>query len=118
MQLAARARTLSCIALAFVLMLTVTACAGGGGSSPPAPLNISPTAVSLDAGMSKTFVASGGTSPYTFSVVSGTGTVTSAGTYTTPDAAGSADVRVTDSGGQHADATVTIDAALAFAPGP
>ncbi len=75
-------------------------------------------AASLDAGMSKTFVATGGTPPYTFSVVSGTGTVTSAGTYTTPGAAGSADVRVTDAGGQHADATVTIDAAVAFAPGP
>jgi hypothetical protein len=73
---------------------------------------------SLDAGTSKTFVATGGTPPYTFSVVSGTGAVTSAGTYTTPGAAGSADVRVTDSGGQHADATVTIDAALAFSPGP
>src|SRR5690242_7064663 len=118
MQLAARARTLSCNALAFVLMLTVAACAGGGGSSPPAPLAISPTAVSLDAGMSKTFVASGGTPPYTFSVDSGTGTVTSTGIYSTPGAAGTADVRVTDSGGQHADASITIDAALAFTSGP
>jgi len=93
-------------------------CGGGGGSSPPAPLTIAPTAVTLDAGMSKTFVASGGTAPYTFSLDSGSGTVTSSGTYSTAGAGGgSADVRVTDSGGQHADATVTIDAALAFAPG-
>jgi hypothetical protein len=101
----------------------VSGCGGGGGSSPPpAPppppsLGISPTAASLDVGMSKTFVASGGTPPYTFSLVSGTGSVTSSGAYSTLGAAGTADVRVTDSGGQHADASVTIDSAVGFAPG-
>jgi hypothetical protein len=68
--------------------------------------------------MSKAFVASGGTPPYTFSLSSGTGTVTSTGTYSTPGVAGTADVRVTDSGGQHADATVTIDSAVGFKSGP
>ncbi len=101
----------------------LSGCGGGGGSSPPPTpppppsLSISPTAASLDVGMSKTFVASGGTPPYTFSVSSGTGSVTSAGTYSTLSAAGTADVRVTDSGGQHADASVTIDSAVGFVPG-
>lgn len=95
----------------------LSACAGGGGSSPPPLLTISPTSVTLDAGMSKTFVASGGTPPYSFSVVSGGGSVSSSGGYTTPGAAGSADVRVSDAGSQHADASVTIDSALGFAPG-
>ena len=39
------------------------------------------------------------------------------GTYSTLNAAGTADVRLTDSGGQHADASITIDSALGFAPG-
>ena len=57
----------------------LSGCGGGGGSSPsPAPppppsLSISPTAASLDVGMSKTFVASGGTPPYTFSTRFGDG---------------------------------------------
>jgi hypothetical protein len=67
--------------------------------------------------MSKTFVASGGTPPYTFSVFSGAGSVTASGTYSTLGAAGTADVRVTDSGGQHADASVMIASAVGFAPG-
>jgi len=101
----------------------LSGCGGGGGSSPPPvpppppSLSISPTAASLDVGMSKAFVASGGTPPYTFSLFSGTGSVTSSGAYSTPGAAGTADVRVTDSGGQHADASVTIDSAVGFAPG-
>jgi Domain of unknown function (DUF5122) beta-propeller len=92
---------------------------GGGGSSPPPPppLSISPTAATLDVGMSKTFVASGGTPPYTFSLFSGTGSVTSSGTYSTPGAAAMADVRVTDSSGQHADTNITIDSAVGFTPG-
>jgi hypothetical protein len=83
-----------------------------------AVLGITPTSVTLDVGMSKTFVPSGGTAPYSFSVVSGTGSVGPDGTYTTPGAAGSADVRVSDAGGAHADATVTIDSALGFSSGP
>jgi hypothetical protein len=106
-------------ACAFMLLATalLAGCSGGSSPPPPPPLSISPTAATLDVGMSKTFVASGGTPPYTFSLFSGTGTVTSSGAYSTPGAAGTADVRVTDSGGQRADASVTIDSVVSFAAG-
>jgi hypothetical protein len=106
-------------ACAFMLLATalLAGCSGGSSPPPPPPLSISPTAATLDVGMSKTFAASGGTPPYTYSLFSGTGSVTSSGAYSTPAAAGTADVRVTDSRGQHADGSVTIDSAVGFAPG-
>jgi hypothetical protein len=115
MQLALRARAWN--ALAFVLVLTVTACGGGGGGRSPPPLTISPTSATLDVGMNKVFVASGGTPPYTFSVPTGGGSIDpTGGTYTPPATAGSATVRVADQSGQHADATVNTNAKLGFSP--
>lgn len=80
-------------------------------------LSISPSSYTLAVNNTQTFTASGGTGPYTFSIFSGSGTVNSStGLYTAPASAGSAVVRVTDSLGAHADANVTINAALQISP--
>ena len=81
------------------------------------PLGITPATKTLAVNNTFTFSATGGTSPFTFSVVAGTGIVNStSGLYTAPNASGTATVRVTDSLGQTANASVTINAALAIAP--
>lgn len=81
------------------------------------PLVISPTSWALAVTNTKTFSASGGVAPYTFSVFSGGGTInSSSGLYTAPGSSGSATVRVTDSNGNTADAAVTINPALAISP--
>lgn len=81
------------------------------------PLVISPATYTLAVNNTHTFSASGGEAPYTFSLQSGTGTVNStSGLYTAPATAGSAVVRVTDNNGQTADATITVNPALAISP--
>ena len=72
-----------------------------------AALAISPTAPSLVVNASQTFTASGGLSPYTYSLPSGSGSLVGA-VYTAPSTTGSATVRVTDSLGNISDASVTI----------
>ncbi|MCM2323523.1 MAG: hypothetical protein NDJ90_09705, partial [Oligoflexia bacterium] len=63
------------------------------------------------------FSAAGGVAPYTYSVVTGGGSITaSSGAYTAPAAPGSATVRVTDASGNTSEATVTIQAALTISP--
>lgn len=80
-------------------------------------LSISPTSKNLMVGNSATFSASGGTQPYTFSLLSGIGTVdSSSGLYTAPGSMGTASVRVTDAAGQTSDATLTIFPALQMTP--
>ena len=80
-------------------------------------LGISPSSVTLAVNNTRTFAATGGTSPFTFSILSGGGTInSSSGLYTAPATSGSATVRVTDSLGATANATVTINAALAISP--
>ena len=80
-------------------------------------LGISPGSATLAVNNSITFSSAGGTGPYTFSVFSGTGAINaSSGVYTAPAVAGTDVVRVTDSVGATADATVTINAALAISP--
>ena len=72
-------------------------------------LEIVPTAVTLAAGSAPfTFQARGGSPPYTFSKVSGDGTITPAGLYTPPAGAGTDNLRVTDGAGSKRDATVTV----------
>jgi hypothetical protein len=95
-------------------LCSLAACGGGGGGTqPPPPLTITPTQVSLDPGMTKAFLAGGGTAPYTYSIASGNGTIdATSGTYTAPASAGPAVVRTTDSAGQHADSNVTVNAIL------
>lgn len=80
-------------------------------------VSISPTTVTLAVNNTATFTATNGSSPYTFSVLSGDGTVNSTtGVYTAPATSGTATVRVTDQFGTTADATVTINPALAISP--
>ena len=78
-------------------------------------LGISPAAITLAVNNSTTFSGTGGVAPYSFSLVSGSGTLNSAtGSYTAPATAGSAVVRITDSLGATADANITINAALSI----
>lgn len=72
------------------------------------PLQISPAAVTLNGGSTFQFAASGGVSPYTYAVSTGSGTVTSAGSYTAPGSAGSYTVQVTDHVANTSKATVTV----------
>ncbi|MDH5682405.1 MAG: hypothetical protein OEZ36_12520, partial [Spirochaetota bacterium] len=72
-------------------------------------LSVNPLAITVEKGDSVTFSAVGGTSPYTYSYVSGVGgTITSAGIYTAPGTTGSEIIRVTDSTGATSDTTITI----------
>ncbi len=80
-------------------------------------MSISPATKTLAVNNVTTFTVSGGTGPYTYSVLSGSGSIVSAtGVYTAPAVAGSATVRVTDSLGATSNSTVTINAALAISP--
>ncbi len=82
-----------------------------------AALGIAPTYATIAVNNTTTFTAAGGTGPYTFSLVAGTGTVNaSTGVYTAPAVAGSATVRVTDNVGAVANATVTVNAGLTISP--
>jgi hypothetical protein len=77
--------------------------------TPPGPLAISPSAITLTAGSTITFSASGGLTPYSFSMAGGLGTIEPlTGYYTAPNEAGIDTVRVTDSVGSTAEATVTV----------
>jgi alpha-tubulin suppressor-like RCC1 family protein len=83
------------------------------------PVEISPTSKTLAINNSAVFSASGGAPPYTFSISSGTGilatTLTSA-TYTAPGSTGNATVRVQDSIGSVAQASITINPGVSITP--
>lgn len=81
-------------------------------------LNITPTARVAVAGSTYPFwfYGSGGVPPYTFSVVSGGGTISSKGVYTAPATTGSALIRITDSEGTTRDAPVVINPTLSMFP--
>lgn len=79
-------------------------------------LTISPTNKSLGVNNEFTFAANGGVPPYSFSINSGSGTVTVSGDYKAPATSTAAVVRVTDSAGTTADANVTVNASLAINP--
>ncbi|HOX11696.1 MAG TPA: hypothetical protein P5117_04860 [Spirochaetia bacterium] len=80
----------------------------------PVPLlQVNPTVSSISTAGSATFTPSGGKTPYAYSVISGAGSVdpaTGPSTTYTPSAVTTAVVRVTDSSGQIADATVYVSA--------
>lgn len=80
-------------------------------------LLFTPSTVTLAVNNTNTFAASGGALPYTYSLVSGGGSINaSTGVYTAPATSGTATVRVTDATGSSANATVTINPALAISP--
>jgi len=81
------------------------------------PVTISPETLTLNVGGSQTFTASGGKSPYTFSLPSGGGVINSStGAFTAGTTAGVYTVRVVDALGQLAEATVNLQPALALVP--
>jgi len=81
---------------------------------------ISPASASVSTGGSQTFSASGGISPYTYSIVTNNsgGTINaSTGAYVAGTRGGGTDtVQATDSGGNVSSATVTVRATLAISP--
>jgi hypothetical protein len=82
-----------------------------------AALAIVPMTKRLRVGTQFAFSATGGGSPYAFSLVSGAGTLdATTGLYTAPGTAGAAVVRVTDVFGNTAEAGVAVFAALSIAP--
>ena len=85
-----------------------------GDSYDQLALAISPSSKTLS--VSTLTLVQQGVPPYAFTLVSGNGTITSAGNYTAPTTSTNAVVRVTDSSGGTVDATVTVNGALAISP--
>ncbi|MCM2279940.1 MAG: hypothetical protein NDJ89_17845 [Oligoflexia bacterium] len=79
-------------------------------------LTISPLTARLAVTNTQSFSPTGGVPPYTYSIPTGGGSINSSGLYTAPAASGNATVRVTDAKGNTADASITIDPALAISP--
>lgn len=111
---------LSCFTI--LLNSVLTGCGGGGGtpapgpSAPAVPLGLTPTSVTIDAGTSKQFAATGGTTPYTFSVTEGQGSIDAHGLYSASSGPGTATVKVADSAGASLTARITINSALTLTP--
>jgi hypothetical protein len=75
----------------------------------PVTLTITPSAVTINAGEAITFSAGGGTPVYTYTKITGAGSLVGSA-YTAPFAAETATIRVTDAVSSWADATVTVNA--------
>jgi hypothetical protein len=81
------------------------------------PLVIAPKPATVDAAATKTFTATGGVPGYTFTLVSGVGSIDAAsGVYTAPASPGSAVVKVTDSIGNIDQTTITVVDPADWAP--
>jgi hypothetical protein len=77
--------------------------------TPPAPLLIDPTEITLNINDTTTFTATGGTPPYDYTIQSGSGSIgLSTGDYTAPAAPGTDIVKVTDSVSATSTAEVSI----------
>jgi beta-propeller uncharacterized protein DUF5122 len=82
-----------------------------------AALLIAPANPSVGASTVTVFSATGGRSPYTYSVLTGSGTIdSSSGKYSAPASPGSAAIKVVDADGNGNQTTVTINPALAMSP--
>ena len=109
-----RARSLALPLVAALLALAATACdtkfyAALGEKVSVAPLAIAPAAATVPASGAITFTASGGSAPYSYSMLSGLGTVNaSTGAYLASGTAGTEYVQVKDSRGATSKATVTV----------
>lgn len=79
-------------------------------------LLISPVSKTIIENQQLGLSATGGEAPYTFTLLSGAGVVTSSGTYTAPNSPGSAVIRVTDSQGNMSDAQILINDSLSLSP--
>ena len=76
-------------------------------------LKVSPAQITIVKSSSVTFAASGGNPPYTFEMVSGSGSIDpDTGYYTAPDSAGTEIVIAVDATGQSGTATVSVVASL------
>ncbi len=71
-------------------------------------LSLNPLSMGLYIGSNGSFAASGGLPPYTFSLVSGSGSINSSGVYTAPITAGTGTIEVLDDNGDAQLATITI----------
>jgi plastocyanin len=86
-------------------------------NNPPPPLALSPSSATIVVGGTRTFTASGGTPPYTFSKVSGVGSIeSSTGLYSAGTNAGSAVVQVADSKSRTLTAPITVKDELGITP--
>ncbi len=108
-----------------IALLFLFSCKGADGGFAPSlglaaadNVQISPAIFTMAASSSKIFTVTGGTAPYTFSVLAGSGTMssTTVGRYRSGTLSGLATVRVTDSLGKFSDAAVTINPALTITP--
>jgi uncharacterized protein YjdB len=80
-------------------------------------LSLNPAIANLIVNGNQTFSVSGGTGPYTYSILSGGGSINSTtGVFTAPATAGSVVVQVTDSLSATATSTVTVNPALTISP--
>ncbi len=97
------------------LLLALASCADFSlygvmqGEIPGGALQISPLAVTLSVSATCDFLASGGSPPYSFAVVSGSGSIDAgSGLYTAPAFPDSAVIQVQDSKGATRQATATV----------
>lgn len=102
--------------IAFMWLCLISACGGGsGGGTTPTPtagppLTVTPSSATLTAssGEALQFLGQQGMPPYTYSLVSGPGSLTPQGVYTVGSISGTAAVQVTDSQGATAVAHVRV----------
>ena len=82
------------------------------------PIAMTPASINIGIGGNATFTAAGGIPPYTYSIVSGNGTVNSVtGVFdATAIPAGTSIIRATDNAGNSAFSSITIDPTLAISP--
>jgi len=97
------------------LLLAVASCADFSlygvmqGEIPGGTLQISPLAVTLNVGATCDFLASGGSPPYSFAMISGSGSIDAdSGLYTAPASPDSVVIQVQDNQGATSQATATV----------